>query len=195
MTCLTVNYDGLVTVTLFQPSIASFKSKISGRKQKLFYYALRFHGSGTCSCHSGDGLSLSQLRAGIIWTFLHSCVWSLSWDDYKAEFSWDCQLEYVHMASPWVWVSCSAAVGLQDGESENAYSERARWTWCWKSQGLTSIALYRLKKSQVQFQWVGNIDSTSQRGDVKSWWPLFKNHNTYHAWAGDASKLFNNWHC
>lgn len=39
----------------------------------------------------GDGSSLPQLGAGIIWTLLCSHIWLLSWDDYKAELSWECQ--------------------------------------------------------------------------------------------------------
>lgn len=48
----------------------------------------------------GDGLSVPQLGAGIIWTLLHAHFWFLSWDDCKADLSWDCQLECVHVASP-----------------------------------------------------------------------------------------------
>lgn len=134
----------------FPTIYASFKNKLSGIKQKLFYYAPRFHGSGTCSCHSEEGLPLSWELGSSGHFFTHV---SGHWAGMTTKLNsvgivnWSMYIWPLHV----VWVSCSVAVGLQEGEFENASSERARWTWCWRSQGLNSIALYWLKKSQVQF--------------------------------------------
>lgn len=71
-----------------------------------------------------DGLSLPQLGAEIIWTLLHSHIWFLSWDDFKAELSWDCQPEYVHVASSCGWGFLRRGswvpMGSKGGESENS---------------------------------------------------------------------------